>query len=105
MFTIIYHEDAATEFHALPSIIRAKMAKLIGKLEDRANLLREPDSKPMGNGLFEIRTQGTDIARGLYVFQKGREIFLLSFFVKKSMKTPKAEINMAFKRLEEMING
>ncbi|MBI0278609.1 type II toxin-antitoxin system RelE/ParE family toxin (plasmid) [Hafnia alvei] len=68
-------------------------------------LLREPDSKPLGNGSFEIRTQGKDIARGLYVYQKGHEIFLLSFFVKKTIKTPKAEINMALKRLEEMING
>lgn len=34
MFTVIYHADAATEFHELPPIIRGKMAKLIGKLEE-----------------------------------------------------------------------
>lgn len=44
---------------ALPIKIRVKFDRLIGKLEHDARLLREPDTKPLGDGLFEIRTMGT----------------------------------------------
>ncbi|EOF6096947.1 type II toxin-antitoxin system RelE/ParE family toxin [Salmonella enterica] len=47
---------------------------------------------------------GTDIARGLWVYQSGERIFLLRIFIKKSPKTPPTEIERAFRRLEEMQN-
>ena len=97
MFTVIFHDEAEKEFVALPAAIRAK-------LEANPRQLREPDTKPLGNGLFEIRTMGTDIARGLWVYQSGERIFLLRIFIKKSPKTPPAEIEVAFRRLEEMQN-
>ncbi len=71
------------------------------KLEANPRQLREPDTKPLGNGLFEIRTMGADIARGIWVYQSGERIFL---FIKKSPKTPPAEIDQALRRLEEMQN-
>ncbi len=40
------------------------------KLEANPRQLREPDTKPLGNGLFEIRTMGADIARGIWVYQR-----------------------------------
>ncbi|WP_414071966.1 type II toxin-antitoxin system RelE/ParE family toxin [Rahnella rivi] len=82
--------------------MRVKMTRLLQKLEANPRLLREPDTKPLGDGLFEIRTMGTDIARGLWVYQSGERIFLLRIFIKKSAKTPRNEIELAFRRLEEM---
>nr|AYU65763.1 Toxin HigB [Klebsiella pneumoniae]QIM13733.1 Toxin HigB [Klebsiella pneumoniae] len=41
------------------------------KLENDPRALREPDTKPSGDGFFELRTLGTDIARGIWVYQKG----------------------------------
>ncbi|MDH1612302.1 type II toxin-antitoxin system RelE/ParE family toxin [Klebsiella aerogenes] len=102
MFTVIFHDEAEKEFFALPTVIRAKMSRLLAKLEANPRLLREPDTKPLGNGLFEIRTMGNDIARGLWVYQSGERIFLLRVFIKKSQKTPPGEIDLAFRRLEEM---
>jgi len=104
LFTVIFHEEAEIELVALPVAIRAKMTRLLQKLEANPRLLREPDTKPLGDGLFEIRTMGTDIARGLWVYQSGERIFLLRVFIKKSQKTPSSEIALAFRRLEEMKN-
>ncbi|MFP2033456.1 type II toxin-antitoxin system RelE/ParE family toxin [Klebsiella pneumoniae] len=104
MFTVIFHDEAEKEFTALPAAIRAKMARLLMKLEANPRQLREPDTKPLGNGLFEIRTMGADIARGIWVYQSGKRIVLLRIFIKKSPKTPPAEIDQALRRLEEMQN-
>ena len=71
MFSVVYHPEAREEATALPVKIRVKFDRLIGKLEYDARLLREPDTKPLGDGLFEIRTMGTDIARGIWVYHKG----------------------------------
>lgn len=104
MFNVILHDDVPDEISGLPPIIRAKMIRLIDKLKINATALREPDSKPLRDGLFELRTMGTDIARGLYVYQKGKNIYLLRVFIKKTQKTPSGEITLAFERLEEMLN-
>jgi len=104
VFTVMFHDQAELELIALPVVIRAKMVRLLQKLETNPRLLREPDTKPLGDGLFEIRTMGTDIARGLWVYQSGKRIFLLRIFIKKSAKTTRKEIEIAFQRLEEMKN-
>lgn len=77
MFSVVYHPEAREEATALPVKIRVKFDRLIGKLEYDARLLREPDTKPLGDGLFEIRTMGTDIARGIWVYHKGNTIIML----------------------------
>ena len=105
MFNVILHDDVPEEIAALPPVVQAKLIRLIDKLKLNATALREPDSKPLKDGLFEIRTMGADIARGLYVYQKGRNIYLLRVFIKKTQKTPSGEISLAFERLEEMLNG
>ncbi len=46
MFTVIFHDEAEKEFTALPAAIRAKMARLLMKLEANPRQLREPDTKP-----------------------------------------------------------
>ena len=78
------------------------MIAKIEKLRRNPTALREPDSKPLSPGLFEIRTLGGIQSRGIYVFQRTETIFLLRVFVKKTPKTPPAEIRLALKRLQEM---
>jgi phage-related protein len=102
MFTVIFHDEAELELMALPAQIRAKMVRLLQKLESDPRQLREPDTKPLGDGLFEIRTMGSDIARGLWVYQSGQRIFLLRIFIKKTNKTPAGEMAQAWARLKEM---
>lgn len=65
-------------------------------LEEKGPALREPFSKPLGDGIFEIRAkQGSNISRVLYFFVIGRKVILTNGFVKKTAKTPPGEIERA----------
>ena len=62
-----------------------------------------PVCRPMGGGLFEVRTDlpGKRIARVLF-FVKDGEMFLLHGFMKKTQKTPQEDLDLAKKRKREM---
>ncbi|MDR7344739.1 phage-related protein [Pantoea alhagi] len=102
MFEVIYHDKAEAELKSLPLTVRVKFDRLVEKLEADPRTLREPYAKPIGGGMYEVRTMGTDISRGLWVYQAGQKIYMLRIFIKKSQKTPKFEIETAWRRLEEM---
>lgn len=79
--------------NSLPQKLSAKVHRDLGSLRERAHTLREPHSKSMGDGLFELRSrQGDDIARSFYFFFSGRRIVVTNGFVKKTQKTPRAEL-------------
>lgn len=85
--------------------MRAKMLREIELLEKNGPKLREPDSKPLGNGIFELRAKfSNDITRVLYFFFIGKNIVLTNGFVKKSPKTPIAEIETAQKYRAEYLS-
>ena len=76
----------------------AKLFGLVSILEQYGNQLREPYSKPLGDGIFELRAKvGTDISRVLYFFYYEGRIVLTHGFVKKTKKTPPSEIEYAKK--------
>lgn len=76
--------------------MRAKIFTMLEFLESKGPELREPYSKPLGDGIFEVRAkQGTDISRVLYFFVVGRKVILTNGFVKKTTKTPPREIDRA----------
>ena len=76
--------------------MRAKLVGLLQILQDKGNLLREPYSKHLDNGIFEIRGKvGTNITRVLYFFYYDNKIILTNGFVKKTNKTPVNEIKLA----------
>ena len=78
--------------------MRAKLFRLLELLEEKGNTLREPYSKSLDDGIFEIRAkQGNNITRVLYFFYVGNKIILTNGFVKKSQKTPPSEIALAKK--------
>ena len=83
----------------------AKTLRTIDLLEMNGPLLREPYSKPLENGIFELRTkQGSDITRVLYFFIVGQKAVLTNGFIKKSQKTPKAEKNWQ-RSIKQIMNG
>lgn len=63
-----------------------------------------PLCRPLGGGLWEVRSDLTSnrIARLLFCFAGGR-IVALHGFVKKTQKTPDADLKLARKRLSEFI--
>ena len=83
----------------------AKTLRTIDLLEMNGPLLREPYSKPLENGIFELRTkQGSDITRVLYFFIVGKKAVLTNGFIKKSQKTPKAEKKWQ-RSIKQIMNG
>ena len=76
--------------------MRAKLVGLLQILQEKGNLLREPYSKHLDNGIFEIRGKvGTNITRVLYFFYYDNKIILTNGFVKKTNKTPVNEKKLA----------
>ena len=73
-------------------------------LEEKGNELREPYSKPLEDGIFELRAKvGTDISRVLYFFYYQGRIILTNGFVKKTQKTPSSEIEKAKRYREDFL--
>lgn len=102
MFTLLYHPEAKSEVASLPEPVKGKMARLLNQLTRQGNGLRFPLTRPLREGLFELRSSGDDIGRTLFVFQRDRKIWILRCYIKKSEKTPRRELLLAVKRLEEM---
>ena len=83
---------------SLDKKMRAKMADTISILQDNGYELREPYSKHISDGIFELRAKvGSDITRVLYFFYVDRHIILTNGFIKKTQKTPPKEIERAKK--------
>lgn len=84
--------------------MRAKILGLIDVLEEKGIELREPYSKHLEDGIFEIRGKvGTGISRVLYFFYCGKKIILTNGFVKKKQKTPRKEIELAKKHRKDFL--
>lgn len=92
-------EQPAKDFLlGLDTKMRAKMVNTISILQDNGYELREPYSKHLSDGIFELRAKvGTDITRVLYFFFVGKHIVLTNGFIKKTQKTPVGEIAKAKK--------
>ncbi|MDD0823150.1 type II toxin-antitoxin system RelE/ParE family toxin [Mannheimia sp. AT1] len=102
MFELLFHPEAFSELEELSDIMKAKLLAKLDKLELLGNELRFPDTRPIQEGLFELRVGKKDITRTFFAFTIGRKIYILRTFVKKTQKTPPSEIELALKRLQEM---
>lgn len=62
-----------------------------------------PHTRAMGRGLFELRLKAAEgIARVFYCTVVGQQIVMLHQFTKKSEKTPRKELEIARRRMEEV---
>jgi len=88
-----------------PDSIKAKFSWTIEKLKAHGpQELGMPYVKSLGKGLFEIRAQGHEgIGRALYCLLSNKELYILTAFIKKTQKTPVKEIDLARKRMKELI--
>ena len=71
-------------------------------LKEHGHLLDMPDSKSLGKGLFELRTQGKIKIRILYVFHNNKA-YLIHCFIKKVWKIRTRDIDYAKKIQRELI--
>lgn len=84
--------------------LRAKTLRSLQLLREFGRELREPNTKPLGDGLFELRTvEGGNTGRSLFFFFDGQRIVVTHGFVKKTRRTPLREIERArqYKRAYE----
>jgi phage-related protein len=86
----------------LPEADRYVIGKDIQKVEFGWPIGR-PHCAPLGKGLWEVRSSldGDRIARVIFCMGDGHMI-LLHGFVKKTQKTPPAQIALALKRMKEV---
>ena len=84
--------------------MRAKILCELELLSEMGNRMREPYSKHIDEGIFEIRAKvGNNITRILYFFRSGKIIIVVNAFVKKTNKIPRREIILAKKRKKDYI--
>jgi len=86
----------------LPEADRQVIGKDIQKVEFGWPIGR-PHCAPLGAGLWEVRsTLNSDrIARVVFCLSEG-EMILLHAFIKKTQKTPKADLDLALKRMKDV---
>lgn len=109
-FTVIFYEDITGDkpvenfLLSLDIKMRAKLIGILQILQEKGNQLREPYSKHLEDGIFEIRGKvGSDITRVLYFFYLDGKIILTNGFINKTQKTPRKEIKLAKLRRQDYI--
>ena len=111
MFTIEFFKDENGKSQVYDFVMgledRKLQAKIVGSLEvlaEKGNLLREPYSKHLVDGIFELRCKTAgNTARLLYFFYERRIVVVTNGFIKKTQKTPSKEIKLAKTRRKEYL--
>ena len=100
----ILNETVAAEIAGLPADMQARFLRLAERVASAGlESLSEPHVKHLEGKLWELRLTGRDgIARALYVTAIGRRLVVIRAFVKKTQKTPRAEIELALRRAKEI---
>ena len=92
------------ELHALPVDMRARLTRIC-QLIASVGLERvgAPHVKHLTGPLWEMRMSGRDgISRALYVQAGNKRVVIVRVFVKKTLKTPRREIDLALRRAREV---
>jgi len=100
----ILNDLVAAEIAALPADMQARFVRLAERISAAGlESLGEPHVKHLEGKLWELRLTGRDgIARALYVTAIGRRVIVVRAFVKKTQKTPRAEIELALRRAKDI---
>lgn len=87
----------------LTASAKAKLDATVGRLAREGRLPAPYAEKVEGrDNLFEIRVKDGEQIRVFYAYAKGDDVWLLSGFVKKTQKTPPAEIRKALRIRKEL---
>jgi putative component of toxin-antitoxin plasmid stabilization module len=90
------YEGAYTRFYAgCDKLAQASIDSRLEVLLELGNMAREPYSKPVRDGIFELRSQRG--ARVLYFFQPDHKIVVVLGVIKNQRKLDKDDIRNAIK--------
>jgi phage-related protein len=106
MKRVLFHPAAMAALRGFPEEVRRAFGKAIYDLQSGCTL-GMPLSRPMpalGSGAAELRIRDrTGVYRTFYVVKVVEAIIVFHAFMKKTQKTPEAEVVLAKKRLKEML--
>jgi phage-related protein len=98
-----FSQEVQDQILSLPDTMAARYIVLTRRMVALGANLGEPHTKAMGEGLFELRLKSAEgIARVFYCTIVGKRIFMLHAYVKKTQKTPKADLQLAIDRMKEV---
>jgi len=106
--TSFYDQKVMEAILKWPIGIKAKFTNIVELLEYHGpQEVGMPFVKAMGNGLFEIRARGKEgIGRVFFCMAIDKKIIILHSFIKKTQQTPKKELDIARRRMQEVkLNG
>lgn len=88
-----------------PAGVLARYLRLTDLMLEFGPNLGMPHTRPMGEGLFELRVKGKEgLGRVFYGTIVNQRIVMLHAFIKKSQKTPKRELEIARRRLRKVLS-
>lgn len=89
--------------YSLPTTALGKLTSSLERLSQEGRHPAPYAEKVEGrDNLFEIRVKDGEQIRVFYAYAKGDEVWLLSGFIKKTQKTPPAEIRKALRIRKEL---
>ena len=107
MQAAIFHPAAREAIRSFPEGVRREFGKAIFDLQ-RGETLAMPLSRPMPSiesGAAELRIRDrSGIYRAFYYTKSPRGLLVFHAFMKKSQTTPKRELALGRKRLEELLH-
>lgn len=100
---VYYSEDLQRAILEFPAGIQARYVHLTQRILNFGPNLGMPHSRAMGQGLFELRLKSKEgIGLVFYCNLPDQRVMMLHAFVKKSVKTPTKELNIARDRMKEV---
>ena len=108
MQPIVFHPKARDEIRRFPKEPRVRLGRGLFRLQ-LGETLGMPLARPMptvGPGVSELRVKGEDgIFRVFYFTATTKGILVFHAFAKKTQRTPPLEIELAKKRLKELLDA
>jgi phage-related protein len=105
---VIFHPKAREVIRRFPKDARTRLGKGLFRLK-MGEQLQMPYSRPMAvvaAGVSELRVQDDDgIYRVFYYTTSTLGVLVFHAFVKKTQRTPPIEIELARKRLKELLDA
>jgi phage-related protein len=107
MWSVVFYQDShgkcpPVEFiEALPVKEQAKVRNALRLLQEFGTYLKMPHAKPVQGKLWELRPGGIRLFYFAYIHQ---QFVILHGFRKQSMKAPVKEINIALRRMQELLS-
>ncbi len=100
---VYYHESVQQTIMNFPAGIQARYVHLTQRMLTVGPNLGMPHTRALGRGLFEMRMKSKEgIGRMFYGILAWQRIMMLHAFLKKSMKMPPREMEIARTRLKEI---